>query len=61
MVRIDLAFKVCVKDFAFLLAGKLIPILLKDLADSGKIRKGQCLMLLGFGVGYSWAGAIVNW
>lgn len=38
-----------------------IPILLKDLADSGKISKGQRLMLLGFGVGYSWAGSIVNW
>lgn len=38
-----------------------IPILLKDLLDSGKINRGQSLMLLGFGVGYSWAGSIVSW
>jgi 3-oxoacyl-[acyl-carrier-protein] synthase III len=38
-----------------------IPILLKDLTDSGKIVKDQCLMLVGFGVGYSWAASIVNW
>lgn len=38
-----------------------IPILLKDLETAGRLRKGQCLMLLGFGVGYSWAGSIVHW
>jgi 3-oxoacyl-[acyl-carrier-protein] synthase-3 len=38
-----------------------IPILLKDLETSGRLKKGQCLMLLGFGVGYSWGGSIVHW
>jgi 3-oxoacyl-[acyl-carrier-protein] synthase-3 len=38
-----------------------IPILLKDLETAGKLKKGQCLMLLGFGVGYSWGGSIVHW
>lgn len=38
-----------------------IPILLKDLETDGRLKKGQCLMLLGFGVGYSWAGALVQW
>jgi 3-oxoacyl-[acyl-carrier-protein] synthase-3 len=38
-----------------------IPILLKDLEMAGRLKKGQCLMLLGFGVGYSWAGTIVHW
>ncbi len=38
-----------------------IPVLLKDLEKDGRLRKGQCLMLLGFGVGYSWGGCIVHW
>jgi 3-oxoacyl-[acyl-carrier-protein] synthase-3 len=38
-----------------------IPILLKDLEKASRLKQGQCLMLLGFGVGYSWGGAIVNW
>jgi 3-oxoacyl-[acyl-carrier-protein] synthase-3 len=38
-----------------------IPVLLKDLETAGRLKKGQCLMLLGFGVGYSWGGCIVHW
>jgi 3-oxoacyl-[acyl-carrier-protein] synthase-3 len=38
-----------------------IPVLLKDLEMAGKLHRGQRLMLLGFGVGYSWGGCIVNW
>jgi 3-oxoacyl-[acyl-carrier-protein] synthase-3 len=38
-----------------------IPLLLKDLETAGRLRNGQCLMLLGFGVGYSWGGSIVHW
>lgn len=38
-----------------------IPILLKDLDAAGRLKKGQCLMLMGFGVGYSWCGSIVRW
>jgi 3-oxoacyl-[acyl-carrier-protein] synthase-3 len=38
-----------------------IPILLKDLETAGRLKKGQCLMVLGFGVGYSWGGSIVHW
>lgn len=38
-----------------------IPILLNDLLASGQLHSGQLLLLLGFGVGYSWAGAIVRW
>lgn len=37
-----------------------IPVLLKDLETAGRLKNGQCLMLLGFGVGYSWAGALVQ-
>jgi 3-oxoacyl-[acyl-carrier-protein] synthase-3 len=38
-----------------------IPILLKNLETAGRLKKGQRLMLLGFGVGYSWGGCIVHW
>jgi 3-oxoacyl-[acyl-carrier-protein] synthase-3 len=38
-----------------------IPIALRDAADEGKIKPGDTLMLIGFGVGYSWAGCIVEW
>jgi 3-oxoacyl-[acyl-carrier-protein] synthase-3 len=38
-----------------------IPILLKDLETAGRLKRGQCLMVLGFGVGYSWGGSIVHW
>jgi len=38
-----------------------IPIAMKDALDEGRIRRGDRLMLVGFGVGYSWAGCIVEW
>ncbi len=38
-----------------------LPVLLKTLESEGSLRTGQCLMLMGFGVGYSWAGAIAHW
>jgi 3-oxoacyl-[acyl-carrier-protein] synthase-3 len=38
-----------------------IPLLMNCLEQSGRLKKGKCLLLLGFGVGYSWAGSIVTW
>jgi 3-oxoacyl-[acyl-carrier-protein] synthase-3 len=38
-----------------------IPILLKDLETAGRLKKGQLLMLAGFGVGYSWGGTLMEW
>ncbi len=38
-----------------------LPILLEHLESSGRLRTGQRLLLLGFGVGYSWGGTIVHW
>ena len=38
-----------------------IPIALKDAADEGRIRAGDLLMLVGFGVGYSWGGCLLTW
>ncbi len=37
-----------------------IPIALKDCMDTGIIRKGNRVMLVGFGVGYSWGGTIIT-
>jgi 3-oxoacyl-[acyl-carrier-protein] synthase-3 len=38
-----------------------IPIALKQAQQTGTLLPGHVVMALGFGVGYSWAGAIVRW
>ncbi|MCD4676668.1 MAG: ketoacyl-ACP synthase III [Desulfobacula sp.] len=38
-----------------------IPIALKMALLEGKINKGDQIMLVGFGVGYSWGAALVKW
>ncbi|WP_261383405.1 3-oxoacyl-ACP synthase III family protein [Vibrio sp. T20] len=38
-----------------------IPLGLEKAADEGLLHKGEKVLLCGFGVGYSWAGAIINW
>jgi 3-oxoacyl-[acyl-carrier-protein] synthase-3 len=38
-----------------------IPIALARLAAEGRIRQGERLMLVGFGVGYSWAASLMRW
>lgn len=38
-----------------------IPIALRMAQESGQLRAGMKVMLLGFGVGYSWGGTIVEW
>lgn len=38
-----------------------IPIALRDALNEGRIKQGDKLMLVGFGVGYSWAGCIIEW
>lgn len=38
-----------------------IPIALKDCLDQGKISSGSKLLLVGFGVGYSWGAVVVTW
>lgn len=37
-----------------------IPIALHKANSSGKIKKGMTVMLVGFGVGYSWGATIIN-
>ncbi len=38
-----------------------IPIALRRALQEGRIRPGCRLMLVGFGVGYSWAAVLVRW
>lgn len=37
-----------------------IPIAMYKLISTGKLQRGQRLMLIGFGVGYSWAACLLN-
>lgn len=38
-----------------------IPIALKELSVAGKLKPGQKVMAVGFGVGYSWGATIIEW
>lgn len=38
-----------------------IPIALKRAVDAGRLAKGLRVMLVGFGVGYSWGACLVQW
>ncbi|MCU1335677.1 MAG: Beta-ketoacyl-acyl-carrier-protein synthase [Bryobacterales bacterium] len=38
-----------------------IPIAMKDDRDAGRFLESDLAMLVGFGVGYSWAGTLVRW
>ncbi|NDV27194.1 3-oxoacyl-ACP synthase III family protein [Desulfovibrio sp. JC010] len=38
-----------------------IPIALKRAEESGKLRRGDTIMLFGFGIGLSWSGAVLKY
>ena len=38
-----------------------IPIALQRAVKEGRIRRGDRVMLVGFGVGYSWSAALLRW
>lgn len=38
-----------------------IPIAMKEAERSGQLRPGMRVMLVGFGVGYSWAACLIRW
>jgi 3-oxoacyl-[acyl-carrier-protein] synthase III len=38
-----------------------IPIALRDAIAEGKLKSGDLVMLVGFGVGYSWGATLVRW
>jgi len=38
-----------------------IPIALQEAKDAGRLETGSLIMLVGFGVGYSWAATVIRW
>jgi 3-oxoacyl-[acyl-carrier-protein] synthase-3 len=38
-----------------------IPIALKQASEEGRIQPGHLVMLVGFGVGYSWGATLIRW
>jgi 3-oxoacyl-[acyl-carrier-protein] synthase-3 len=38
-----------------------IPIALRQAQNNGRLRPGMLVMLVGFGVGYSWGASLVQW
>ena len=38
-----------------------IPIALRRAAEQGRLKSGNRVMLVGFGVGYSWAATLLTW
>ncbi|NLB83047.1 MAG: ketoacyl-ACP synthase III [Synergistaceae bacterium] len=38
-----------------------IPMALRDAVDQGRIRSGDRIMVVGFGVGYSWGTTMLRW
>ena len=38
-----------------------IPLALRDMRDQGRLKKGDKILIMGFGVGLSYAGTIIDW
>jgi 3-oxoacyl-[acyl-carrier-protein] synthase-3 len=38
-----------------------IPLALADAADHGRIKRGDLVLLVGFGAGMTWASAVIRW
>jgi len=53
-------FFICMRDFGNTVSST-IPIALKHAAKEGKLQRGARVMLVGFGVGYSWGATLIRW
>jgi 3-oxoacyl-[acyl-carrier-protein] synthase-3 len=53
-------FCLCLESFGNT-GGSSIPIALKHALDQQRLKPGQTVMLVAFGVGYSWAATIMEW
>ncbi|MDR2529239.1 MAG: ketoacyl-ACP synthase III [Synergistaceae bacterium] len=42
-------------------ASSTIPIALRDMEREGRLKKGSQVLIMGFGVGLSWGGAVLRW
>lgn len=52
-------FFICLREFGNTVSST-IPIALKEAVRSGRLGGGRLALLVGFGVGYSWAGCLVR-
>jgi 3-oxoacyl-[acyl-carrier-protein] synthase III len=53
-------FFICMRDFGNTVSST-IPIALKHAANAGSLQPGARVMLVGFGVGYSWGATLIRW
>ena len=53
-------FYVCLRDFGNTVSAT-IPIALKNAQLENRLKPGDNVVMVGFGVGYSWASALVRW
>jgi 3-oxoacyl-[acyl-carrier-protein] synthase-3 len=53
-------FEICL-DHCGNTVSSTIPIALRHAVASGKLQDGQLVMLVGFGVGYSWGATLLRW
>ncbi|MGI6417595.1 MAG: ketoacyl-ACP synthase III, partial [Thermoguttaceae bacterium] len=53
-------FVYCLEDYGNTVSNT-IPITLADMVNDGRLRRGHRVMLVGFGVGYSWSACILHW
>ncbi len=56
----DAKFITSIADFGNTVSST-IPIALKEAARGGRIKSNDRVMLVGFGVGYSWGAALIQW
>ena len=61
--RIDISEERIPHDFEDIgnTVSSTVPIVLQRLVERGRLRSGHRVMMIGFGVGYSWAGCIATW
>lgn len=53
-------FLVCLEDCGNTVSST-IPLALEHTLRTGRLQRGMRVLLVGFGVGYSWGGAILEW
>ena len=53
-------FYTCMRQFGNTVSSS-IPIALKNASDTGVLQNGATVMLVGFGVGYSWGATLIRW
>ena len=53
-------FYIALRDYGNTVSST-IPIALKQALDQGRLHPGDRIMVVGFGVGYSWAAALLRW